>query len=195
MAKINLLPWRLERRKRRQKEFFLMLAGAALVALLLAVVISSIYSSRIEDQEARNAYLNQRIAEVHKQIEEIDALDKTKERLLARKAAIEELQADRSRMVHLFDELVRTIPDGVQLTSIQQTGDRLTLEGLAQSNARVSAYMRNIDASAWLATPDLEIIEAKGENPALPLQFKLHVRMSSPQAEQEGADQTAKAAP
>src|SRR3546814_10073379 len=119
------------------------------------------------------------IAEVQKQIAEIEELDRSKSRLLARKQVIEELQASRSQMVHLFDELVRTIPDGIKLMLIQQTGDQLTLEGLAQSNARVSSYMRNLEASDWMGTPDLTIIDTKGENKALPFEFKMKVRMRS----------------
>lgn len=190
MARINLLPWRAERRKRRQQEFFAMLGAAALAAVLIAVLINSFYSSQIESQTARNAFLDERIAEVQKQISEIEELDRSKSRLLARKQVIEELQASRSQMVHLFDELVRTIPDGIKLTLIQQTGDQLTLEGLAQSNARVSSYMRNLEASNWMDTPDLTIIEAKGDSKALPFEFKLKVRMTSPEKKDEDAADT-----
>lgn len=187
MARINLLPWRAERRKRRQQEFFSMLGAAALVAVLVAVLINSFYSTQIESQTARNTFLEARIAEVQKQILEIEELDRSKSRLLARKQVIEELQASRSQMVHLFDELVRTVPDGIKLMLIQQSGDQLTLEGFSQSNARVSSYMRNLDASAWMGTPDLTIIEAKGDNKALPFEFKLRVRLASP--EQQADDQ------
>jgi len=187
MARINLLPWRAERRKRRQQEFFAMLGAAALVAALLAVLINSYYSAQIESQNARNAFLEARIVEVQKQITEIDELDRAKSRLLARKQVIEELQASRSQMVHLFDELVRTVPDGIKLTLIQQAGDQLTLEGLSQSNARVSSYMRNLEASDWTGTPDLTIIEAKGDNKALPFEFKLQVRLTSPEQKNEAS--------
>jgi len=187
MARINLLPWRAERRKRRQQEFFAMLGAAALVAALLAVLINSYYSAQIESQNARNAFLEARIVEVQKQITEIDELDRAKSRLLARKQVIEELQASRSQMVHLFDELVRTVPDGIKLTLIQQAGDQLTLEGLSQSNARVSSYMRNLEASDWTGTPDLSIIEAKGDNKALPFEFKLQVRLTSPEQKNEAS--------
>ncbi len=187
MARINLLPWRAERRKRRQQEFFAMLGAGALVAALVAVLINGFYSGQIESQTARNTFLEERIAEVQKQILEIEELDRSKSRLLARKQVIEELQASRSQMVHLFDELVRTVPDGIKLMLIQQTGDQLTLEGLSQSNARVSSYMRNLDASDWMGTPDLTIIEAKGDNKALPFEFKLRVRLASPE-QKEGSE-------
>lgn len=180
MAKINLLPWRAERRKRRQSEFYGMLGAAALVAVLLAMMVNGYYGAQIEGQAARNTYLQNQITKLDEQIKEIEELDKSKTRLLARKQVIEELQSSRSQMVHLFDELVRTVPDGIRLSSIQQAGDLLTLEGRTQSNARVSAYMRSIEASTWMSTPDLEIIEAKGEDKTLPLIFKLRVKMESP---------------
>lgn len=188
MARINLLPWRAERRKRRQNEFYGMLGVASLVAVLLAMLGNGYYSAQIEGQAARNTYLQNQITKVDEQIKEIEELDKNKARLLARKQVIEELQSSRSQMVHLFDELVRTVPDGIRLSSIQQTGDLLTLEGRTQSNARVSAYMRSIEASAWMGTPDLEIIEAKGEDKTLPLIFKLRVKMESPDKHGDEAD-------
>jgi type IV pilus assembly protein PilN len=188
MARINLLPWRAERRKRRQNEFYGMLGAAALVAVLLAMLINGYYGAQIEGQAARNAYLQSQITTVDAQIKEIEELDKSKSRLLARKQVIEELQSSRSQMVHLFDELVRTIPDGIRLTSIQQAGDLLTLEGRTQSNARVSAYMRSIETSTWMGTPDLEIIEAKGDDKTLPLEFKMRVKMESPDQQDDQAD-------
>jgi len=188
MARINLLPWRAERRKRRQSEFYGMLGAAALAAVLVAMLVNGYYGSQIEGQAARNAYLQEQITRVDAQIKEIEELDKSKQRLLARKQVIEQLQSSRSQMVHLFDELVRTIPDGIKLSSIQQTGDLLTLEGRTQSNARVSAYMRSIEASTWMATPDLEIIEAKGDDKTLPLVFKLRVKMESPDKQGDEAD-------
>ncbi|MCA1714322.1 MAG: PilN domain-containing protein, partial [Gammaproteobacteria bacterium] len=153
MARINLLPWRAERRKSRQKEFLTMLGLAALAGVALSVLIITYYSSLISGQTERNAYLQQQIAQVDKQITEIDELDKKKAKLLARKEVIEQLQANRSQMVHLFDSLVRTIPDGVILTSVKQEGDKLTLEGRSQSNARVSTYLRNLESSGWMTLP------------------------------------------
>ena len=188
MAKINLLPWRAERRKRRQSEFYGMLGAAALVAVLLAMLVNGYYGAQIEGQAARNTYLQNQITTLDEQIKEIEELDKNKARLLARKQVIEELQSSRSQMVHLFDELVRTVPDGIRLSSIQQTGDLLTLAGRTQSNARVSAYMRSIEASTWMSTPALEIIEAKGEDKTLPLIFKLRVKMESPDKRGDEAD-------
>lgn len=182
MARINLLPWREERRKQRQKEFGMMLAGSALGAVLLAFLIISFYKGQISGQNERNTYLRDRITEVDKQIKEIEELDKKKAKLLARKEVIEQLQANRSQMVHLFDSLVRTIPDGAVLTSIKQDEKTLTLAGRAQSNARVSTYLRNLESSGWMTNPDLSIIEAKGNDKGLPYEFKLRVQLANPNA-------------
>ena len=182
MARINLLPWRAERRKHRQKEFLTMLGLSAAAAAFLAFLIISYYSAQISGQNDRNAYLQDQITKVDQQIKEIDALDEKKRRLLARKDVIEQLQANRSQMVHLFDSLVRTIPDGVILTSLKQEGDKLTIEGRSQSNARVSSYMRTLESSGWMTNPDLSIIEAKAGDPGLPYAFTLSVLLANPNA-------------
>ena len=187
MARINLLPWRAERRKLRQKEFMTMLGLAGAAALLLSFLIVMYYNGQIEGQQNRNQYLRDQIVLVDQQIKEIEELDKKKANLLARKQVIEELQASRSQMVHLFDELVRTIPEGVRLNSIKQNGQTLTLDGFAQSNARVSSYMRNLEESGWMANPDLSIIEAKGEDKGLPNVFSLKVTLKSPSSEEAAA--------
>ena len=201
MARINLLPWREERRKARQKEFAGMLGLAALGGLLLAFLIVSFYNGRISSQESRNEYLRGEITKVDTQIKEIEELDRKKSKLLARKEVIEQLQSNRSQMVHLFDSLVRTIPDGVTLTAIKQEGDILTLSGRSQSNARVSTYMRNLEGSGWMTNPDLNVIEAKDGNPGLPYTFTLKVKLANPNAPKDGeaddaaAPATAAAAP
>lgn len=195
MARINLLPWRAERRKLRQKEFGSMLGIAGVAGLVISAMIWMYYNGQIEGQEARNAYLREQITLVQEQIAEIDALDKKKDNLLARKEVIELLQASRSQMVHLFDELVRTIPEGVRLNSIKQAGQVLTLQGSAQSNARVSSYMRNLEASGWMTSPDLSVIETKGEDRGLPNMFSLSVTLKNPNATDEEAEATPAAAP
>lgn len=182
MARINLLPWRAERRKARQKEFAGMLGLAALGGVLLAFLIVTYYNGRISNQNTRNQYLRGEITKVDGQIKEIEELDKKKDKLLARKEVIEQLQSNRSQMVHLFDSLVRTIPDGVTLTSIKQEGEILTLGGRSQSNARVSTYMRNLEGSGWMTNPDLNIIEAKAGNTGLPYEFNLKVKLANPNA-------------
>jgi type IV pilus assembly protein PilN len=182
MARINLLPWRVERRNQRRKEFLLMLGLSAVAGVVLWFLINLYYNNQISGQNDRNAYLKDQISKVDTQIKEIEELDKKKSKLLARKQVIEQLQANRSQMVHLFDSLVRTIPDGVILTSIKQTGDKLALEGRSQSNARVSTYMRNLEGSGWMTKPDLSIIEAKAGDPALPYVFTLNVLLVNPMA-------------
>lgn len=191
MAKINLLPWRAERRKLRQKEFYTMLGAAALVAVLAAFGVIKYFDQLIATQNGRNARLTSEIAQLDVQIKEIEELDKKKAQLLARKAVIEQLQANRSQMVHLFDELVRTIPEGVRLNGIKQAGDELTLDGVTQSNARVASYMRSLEKSGWMANPDVSIIEAKGGDKAMPFTFALKVKLIKPKQEgEEGLDST-----
>jgi type IV pilus assembly protein PilN len=195
MARINLLPWRAERRVQRQREFYVMLGAAAIAGLLLSFLLWFHYDRQVAGQTERNDFLKAEIAKVQAQNKEIEKLDEQKRRLLARKDVIEKLQANRSQMVHLFDSLVRTIPDGVMLANIKQDGEVLTLQGRAQSNARVSAYMRNLETSGWMTKPELSIIEAKpeevktltntGAGSALPYVFTLQVRLANPPAEQE----------
>lgn len=181
MAKINLLPWREERRKQRQQEFYVLLgvtAGAAILAVLAALWF---IGSQIDAQTERNATLDREIKALDAQIKEIEELDRQRDRLIARKEIIEQLQGTRSQMVHLFDELVRTLPEGIQLGSIKQTGTTLTLEGSAQSNARVSAYMRKLDSSDWLKDAEIGKIEANDKNDkAVPFSFSLRVTLESP---------------
>ncbi len=195
MAKINLLPWRAERRKQRQKEFYGMLGAAAILAVLLSFGVVKFFDMKIANQNARNAHLTAEIARLDAAIIEIEALDKKKAELLARKAVIEQLQANRSQMVHLFDELVQTIPDGVRLNAIEQAGDDLTLTGVAQSNARVASYMRALEGSGWMTAPDISIIEAKGGDKGMPFSFSLKVKLIKPKREgdpedEEGLDTT-----
>lgn len=199
MAKINLLPWRAERRKQREREFYGML-GAAAVAGVLALGLGIFWmNARIDNQSDRNTYLENEIKEVDKKLAEIKELDKTRSRLLTRKQVIEQLQADRSQMVHLFDDLVKTIPDGVRLTQMRQSGDTLTLDGVAQSNASVSTYMRNLETSPWISRPELGKTEAKRNGSTekrMPYVFTLNVKLRKPaDAEQQSAEPAPAATP
>lgn len=196
MARINLLPWRVERRKQRQQDFYMMLGLSALAAALFSFFIIAYFSGQISGQNDRNAYLQGEIDKVQKQIDEIKLLDEKKAKLLARKAVIEKLQVNRYQMVHLFDSLVRTIPDGVVLTSIKQEGELLTLAGRSQSNTRVATYLRNLEGSGWMTNPDVTVIEARTADdkaPAtvnvgstLPYVFTLQVTLANPNAPKEG---------
>lgn len=185
MARINLLPWRTERRKQREREFYMMLAASAVAAFLAVAAAYGWMDARIDTQNQRNAYLTNEIKALDKQIEEINELDKTKSQLLTRKQIIEQLQSNRSQMVHLFDEMVKTIPDGVRLTTMKQAGDVLTLEGVAESNARVASYMRNIDNSPWMGRTDLRKIEnkagTKDVDKKTPYVFSLDVKLRKPE--------------
>ena len=190
MARINLLPWREERRKLRQNEFYAILFGAVAAAVAAVVIILMSYGSRIEAQQARNTFLNNEITLLDAKIKEIEGLEATRAKLLSRKQVIEELQASRSQMVHLFDDLVRTIPEGVRLVAIKQNGDQLTLDGLAESNARVSTYMRNLETSEWVTTPELAIVEAKGPDRRSRYAFTLRVNLKK-QKNADGTEDTA----
>lgn len=182
MARINLLPWRAERRKQRQKEFAIMLGAAAGLAVVISFLIVTYYNMQISGQNERNAFLQTQIDEVKRANAEIATLEAKRQGLLDRKAVIEKLQADRSTMVHLFDSLVRTIPDGVMLTAIKQDDQTLTLDGRAQSNARVSTYLRNLEGAGWLTSPELSKIEAQGNDAGLPYVFNLQVKLANPNA-------------
>lgn len=188
MARINLLPWREERRRERTQQFVVMLGVAAVVAVLVSFGGKLFMDDWLEYQQSRNSYLEAQIAEMDRKIREIEKLEETRARLLARKEIIEELQRSRSEMVHLFDELARTIPDGVYLTSIGQSGSTLTLDGVAESSARVSAYMRNIEASEWIHRPVLQVVETverQGEGRVR--QFTLQADLKA-ESEDEGSD-------
>ena len=159
VARVNLLPHRAERRKRAKQHFFIVSGGTALVGVLIVGLMHSYYAERISMQEGRNAFLKNEIGKLDKEIAEINKLRDEIQALLARKQVIETLQADRAQTVHLLDELVKQMPEGVFLKSVKQTGNRVQLLGYAQSNARVSTLMRNIESSKWLASP--ELIEVK----------------------------------
>lgn len=193
MAKINLLPWREERRKQRQQEFYVLLGMTAGAAVLVVMAALWFIGTQIDAQNDRNITLEREITALDAQIKEIEELDRQRDRLIARKEIIEQLQATRSQMVHLFDEMVRTLPDGVQLAGIKQAGTTLTLDGAAQSNARVSAYMRNLDSSPWLRNSEIVKIEAKNADKAVPYVFALRVDLESPKEPGEGEETSAEA--
>jgi type IV pilus assembly protein PilN len=163
MARINLLPWRDAERRRRQREFAIAIGLAVGLAVLVALGARFDIAGAIDGQHDRNALLQQEITKLNKRIKEINKLEETKTSLLARMNVIQQLQESRPEIVHLFDELVASIPDGVFVTRVSQTGNRVEVEGRAQSNARVSAFMRNIQASAWIGDPQLLVIENKDQ--------------------------------
>jgi type IV pilus assembly protein PilN len=180
MAHINLLPWRAERRKQREREFFMQLGAAFVVGILCVLVWSFWMGMRIDNQNERNTYLQGEIKQVDVKIAKINDLEKVRSRLLARKQIIEQLQANRSQMVHLFDELVKTIPTSARLTELKQNGQSMTLSGVAQSNASVADYMRNIEASPWMGQADLSKTENTHDSSRMPYSFGLRVALSRP---------------
>jgi type IV pilus assembly protein PilN len=161
MPRINLLPWRDQQRRDRKLAFFVALGAAAALAAIAAFIAYLLLGSMIDAQEQRNDRLRAQIKVLDKQIEEINDLEAQKQKFISRMRIIETLQRSRPEVVHLFDELVKEMPDGTYLTSVKQTGSKLKLEGVAQSSTRVSALMRNISASQWLEKPELEVVQTK----------------------------------
>ncbi len=163
MPRINLLPWREEQRKERKLAFLVALGVAVLAAMVTTFAAYLLFDSMISGQQRRNQMLRGQIKLLDKQIEEINSLETEKQRFIARMEVIEKLQRSRPGIVHVFDEIVKTLPDGVYLTGVQQVNagasKRLKFEGVAQSSTRVSSFMRNIDASEWLRNPELEVVQ------------------------------------
>jgi len=189
MPRINLLPWREELRKRQQKEFGLTALSAAVVAAVLVVGVHVEINNRIDFQRERNSYLEQQIGGLDKKIKEIEDLENEKKRLLARMQIIEQLQTSRPEIVHLFDEFVETLPEGVYYTRITQKGSGFNVVGVAQSNARVSSLMRNLDDSKFLTEPSLVEIKARKGSANLQLRlsdFSMNVSQFIRKKDEEG---------
>lgn len=193
--RINLLDWRQARRERLKQQFFAMLGlGAAFAAAVAGLIWFSVLQN-ISEQRARNDYLTQQIAEADQKIKEIEDLEKTKANLLARMRVIEELQASRSATVHFFDEIINTLPDGVSLTSIKQQGEAVVVNGIAESNGRISTYMKNLDASEWFANPKLVVITTTDRDNQRTSTFTLEVKnLTKAKPKEDEADAAAAAA-
>ncbi len=187
MPRINLLPWREAERKQRQRDFGVATGGAVVAGIGVFMAAAFVFSGMISAQEDRNQRLTDEIAELEKSIKEIDGLERQKERLLARMEIIEELQKSRPEIVHLFDELVRQLPEGVYLTGMKQTGSRVEIRGVAQSSTRVSALMRQIDASEWLTDPEVERVETTQAGASRQSEFVVYLKQvrSSDDSEDE----------
>ena len=176
MPNINLLPWREAERKKRQRDFGVAMGGAIVAAIVVVMLTIFAYSQMISNQKARNERLTVEITELEKSIAEIDGLERQKERLLARMEIIEQLQKSRPEVVHLFDELTRQLPEGVYLTGIKQSGSRIEVRGVAQSSTRVSALMRQIDASEWLADPEVERVATTTAGASRQAEFVVYIK-------------------
>lgn len=175
MAHINLLPWREELRKQKKKEFFTVIAGTAIVFGGVVLLVHMYIAGMISYQESRNDILRQEIKTVEGKIKEISELERQKEQLIARMRVIEELQSNRPEIVHLFDEIAKIVPEGLYISSMVQKGKTITIDGNAQSNARVSAFMRRLEASAWFAEPKLSVISTKVSGGQTTREFSLLV--------------------
>lgn len=183
MANINLLPWREELRKEKTRQFASITAFSVILTLAVIGLVHFTIAGQINHQKQRNAILENEITQLDIALKEIEGLEETKAKLLSRMDIIQSLQQKRPQIVRLFDEIVRTVPEGIYLTGIKQAGNKITINGVAESNGRVSAYMRNIDASDWMATPKLTVIESKKET-IRSSDFVLTTSQSSPKAEE-----------
>lgn len=175
-VKINLLDWRQELRDARKKQFLSLLGLGSIASVGLVLLGMLIASGAIEHQNSRNEYLKQQIAETEKKIKEIQDLEKTRASLTARMRVIERLQASRAATVHFFDELVNTLPDGITLTAVKQSGGNVNIEGIAESNGRVSTYMKNLESSQWFADPRLIVISTSQKDRQRKSTFTLQVK-------------------
>ena len=193
MARINLLPWREEKRKQRQVQFNIFMGMVGAGGALTVLALYGAMNTAISNQNDRNKFLNDQIAYVDRQIDQIKDLQERKQNLLARMTIIQQLQQSRPTEVHLFDQLVRTLPPGIYLTSMTQSGDNLTILGNAESSARVSTYLRNIDASPWLGEPNLQIVQ-KDASKSGAQQFSITAKVVDKSAQQKAAADAAAAA-
>jgi type IV pilus assembly protein PilN len=195
MARINLLPWREEKRKERQRQFMSSMLLTAILGVVLVFVTGFIFDQKISHQQARNQLVQKEIQRLEVRIKKIDELERTRARLISRKQVIERLQASRSTTVELLDKLAKTIPVGVTLTTIRQQGNDLALVGSSQSNARVSAYLRELDANDLFINPQLDYVRsaARPVTATEPYEFSIKVNLRPPRSadEEEGLEEAA----
>jgi type IV pilus assembly protein PilN len=195
MIPINLLPHRAQRRRALQRQFIALASLVAILGGLVWLTGHQFLDGRIDNQTRRNDFLQTRIAELDKQIDEIKKLKEQTQALLARKRVVESLQTNRTESVRLLDQLVRQLPEGVYLKSVKQTGARVNVIGYATSNARVSTLMRNFEASPWLEAPQLVEIKASKVGDQTLNEFTLFVGISRPKEEAPPAGQARPGAP
>ncbi len=185
MARINLLPWREERRQQQQKEFGIIAGAAAGLVLVLILVAHLVINGQINFQNQRNKVLKDEIAVLDKRIREIKNIEEEKARLISRMEVIQQLQQSRPQIVHLMDKMIDALPDGTYLTSLNQSNDQVSLAGKAQSNARVSAFMRGIERSEWMASPALQQIVDQDRSRSGLFVFQMNLKQASPKATEE----------
>jgi type IV pilus assembly protein PilN len=194
MPRINLLPWREQERKVRRREFYIAAGAAVFAGILFMAGGKLVYSSWIDAQTEKNNLLKKEIVKLDAQIADIQDLENRKQRLVARMEIIERLQRKRPEIVHLFDELVKTVPEGVYLTQLKENGNKLEIRGVAQSSTRVSTFMRNIDASTWMDNPQLQVVEAAKDSPTGGSSFTLSADTVGVNLEDGGQSTVKKAA-
>jgi type IV pilus assembly protein PilN len=185
-TRINLLPWRESKRKEQDRQLLSIGVGAWILMGLIVFYAHLHVTGLIENQQKRNEFLDKETKKLDEEIKEIRELQAARQALLARMRVIQQLQMDRTQIVHLFDDLVRKVPEGVYLNTLKQAGPVITLTGNAQSNARVSAFMRNLDGSDWFANPDLDVINVKVKSGDRVSEFTLRVKQKV-KTEKDGA--------
>lgn len=193
MPRINLLPWREAERKERKQRFLMALVAGALGAIVTTFAVHLMYTAMIDAQRSRNELLQTQIQRLDRQIGQINSLQKTEDQYIARMQVIERLQRARPQIVHVFDQIVRTVPEGLYLTKVVQKGDHIQFQGVAQSSTRVSDFMRNIDSSHWLNDAQLEVIQAGRDVPGST--FTLDAKVISPKKTKAGANAGPKGRP
>lgn len=185
---INLLPWREERRKQQQQEFIVMLVVAAVVGGLLFWLWQGSVNQQITDQRARNSHIQAKSAELDEKIKEIKEIKARRDELIARMEVIQSLQGNRPSIVYVFDQLVKTLPDGVYYNEISRKGELFTIDGVAESNNRISRLMRNLDESEWFRDANLQNVTAV-EDGSGASQFQLTVKQASANDKEEKKDE------
>ena len=185
ITRINLLPWREELRQEQKKQFALMAVMSCVLAAAIVGLIHFQMQAKIDYQLSRNRFMSNEITKVDEEIKEISELKKVRRSLIERMEVIQDLQGSRPSIVHLFSEIVASVPNGVYLESLSQTGSSLLINGQAESNARVSTYMRNLSASEWLKDPNLTVIEVEDITVNRISTFTLTVKQTSPNASEE----------
>ena len=185
MAQINLLPWREEYRQEKKKEFISQFIGVCIVSLLVAYAWVNSVNSQIDSQKQRNRMLQQEIDLLSKQVKEIKELKKKRQELIERMKVIQDLEGRRSIIVHYFDEFAKSVPDGIYINSMARKGNKLTVEGVSESNNRISAFMRTINSSEWFADPNLSKVTASPALGAQAAQFSMVIKMVLPKDEKE----------
>ena len=195
MAKINLLPWREEQRKLRQRKFLSTMLGTVILGFVVVFIVITFYNQKIDHQRERNELVKREIAKLEQRIKKIDELERTRARLISRKEVIERLQASRSTTVELLDNLAKSIPVGITLITVRQQGPNLALVGSSQSNARVSAYLRELETNSLFLNPQLDYVltatQGRGQNATSstePYQFSIKVGLRAPETSEDDAD-------